>query len=196
MNRPTACGWQDGAGEESSEVLKSSRQASTQSVSAFRMKVVRPMQRIFRLLMVVVVVIAGASWYLHWSKTRAMNSGEVHVREQPGNAAKTAAPEAASANQPAPPEDQAANGADASGSQNSAQPQGAQSSVYTLPASDTISRNPPDRTILAGAGRYELYRQGDITWRMDTATGQACVLFATEAMWRRSLVYAHGCGAS
>jgi hypothetical protein len=28
---------------------------------------------------------------------------------------------------------------------------------------------------------------------MDTATGKACVLFATEAMWRRSLVFEHGC---
>jgi hypothetical protein len=97
--------------------------------------------------------------------------------------------------QPTQSPDQSSNAADAQGDQSQAQPPGAQSSVYTLPASDTISRNPPDRTILAGAGRYELYRQGDITWRMDTATGQACVLFATEAMWRRMLIYQHGCGA-
>jgi uncharacterized protein with LGFP repeats len=110
----------------------------------------------------------------------------VHVRPQTSDAGK-AAPETAVANQPAESVPEAQN--------DQAQPQGAQSSVYTLPASDAISRNPGDRTILAGSGRYQLYRQGDITWRMDTASGQACVLFATEAMWRRSLVYQHGCGA-
>jgi hypothetical protein len=145
------------------------------------------MQRIFRFLVLIVVVVVGVVWYFHWSRTRAMNNGEVHVRQQP-----VAAPEAASANQPAQPQDRSANPADSLADQGRPQ---AQSSVYTLPASQSLSRNPPDRTLLAGTGRYELYRQGDITWRMDTATGQACVLFATEAMWRKPLVYSHGCGA-
>ena len=152
------------------------------------------MQRIVRFFLIMVVVIVGVAGYMHWSKTRALNSGAVHVRQQPADAAKPAAPDTASVGQPTQSADQSAGAADAQSDQSQAQPQGAQSSVYTLPASDTISRNPPDRTILAGAGRYELYRQGDITWRMDTATGQACVLFATEAMWRRMLVYQHGCG--
>jgi hypothetical protein len=147
------------------------------------------MQRIVRFFLIMVVVIVGVAGYMHWSKTRALNSGAVHVRQQPADAAK--APDAASVGQPTQSTEQPA---DSQGDQGQAQPQGAQSSVYTLPASDTISRNPPDRTILTGAGRYELYRQGDITWRMDTASGQACVLFATEAMWRRMLVYQHGCG--
>jgi hypothetical protein len=142
------------------------------------------MQRIFGFLMIIAVVIVGTVGYVHWSKTRAMNSGEVRVREQPA-----AAPETASANPSARPQEQSAN-SDTQTEQNRTP------DVITLPASETLSRNPPDRTILAGSGRYELYRQGDITWRMDTATGQACVIFATEAMWRRSLVYEHGCGAS
>lgn len=144
------------------------------------------MQRTVQIALILVVAIVGVFGYLHWSKTRALNSGAVHVRPQTSDAGK-AAPETAVANQPAESANVAQN--------DQAQPQGAQSSVYTLPASDAISRNPGDRTILAGSGRYQLYRQGDITWRMDTASGQACVLFATEAMWRRSLVYQHGCGA-
>ena len=115
-----------------------------------------------------------------------MNSGEVRVREQP---AATASPQTAPANQPAQPQDQSAGAAD----QND-QERTEAADVVTLPAAETLSRNPPNRTVLAGTGRFELYRQGDITWRMDTATGQACVLFATEAMWRRTLVYEHGCG--
>jgi hypothetical protein len=148
------------------------------------------MQRIFRILVVMVVVIVGVIWYFHWSRTRAMNSGAVHVREQPTEAAK-APPETPSVNQPTQPQDQSGISVQPQGENRAETPE-----VYTLPASETLSRNPPDRTILAGTGRFELYRQGDITWRMDTATGQACVLFATEAMWRRMLVYEHGCGTN
>ena len=143
------------------------------------------MQRISQFLMIIAMLVVCGVLYLHWSKTRAMNNGEVHIRQQP-----VAATETATANQPASPPDQSANPTDSQTEQRS-QP----ADVITLPASETLSRNPPDRTILAGTGRYELYRQGDITWRMDTASGQACVLFATESMWRRSLVYEHGCGA-
>jgi hypothetical protein len=146
------------------------------------------MQRTVQIALILVVAVVGVLGYLHWSKTRALNSGAVHVRPQAADTGK-AAPETAAANQPAETASEAQNS-------DQGQPQGVQSSVYTLPASDAISRNPGDRTILAGTGRYQLYRQGDITWRMDTASGQACVLFATEAMWRRTLVYQHGCGAS
>lgn len=142
------------------------------------------MQRIFRFLVIIAAVAVGVVWYFHWSRTRAMNSGAVHVREQPTETAK-AAPEAPSAAQPTQAQDQSSVPEMQTGQD--------RAEVVTLPASETLSRNPPDRTILAGTGRFELYRQGDITWRMDTATGQACVLFATEAMWRRSLVYEHGC---
>jgi hypothetical protein len=150
------------------------------------------MQRILQFAVLIAMVIVGGVLFLHWSRNHAMNSGEVHVRQQPAEAAKSAVPEGGSANPAAQQGDQSANPEVAQNDQNRSQ---SQSSVYTLPASETLSRNPPDRTVLAGSGRYELYRQGDITWRMDTATGQACVLFATEAMWRRSLVYEHGCGA-
>jgi len=34
-----------------------------------------------------------------------------------------------------------------------------------------------------------------MTFRMNTETGQACVLFATDAQWRKPLVYDHGCAA-
>jgi hypothetical protein len=144
------------------------------------------MQRIFGFLIVIVLVIVGVVWYFHWSNTRAMNTGEVHVRQQPAETAKSAIPEGGPAKQPTDQSEVA---------QTDQNPQ-AQSGVYNLPATETLSRNPPNRTILAGTGRFELYRQGDITWRMDTATGKACVLFATEAMWRKSLVYDHGCGAN
>jgi hypothetical protein len=47
--------------------------------------------------------------------------------------------------------------------------------------------------VFTGKGRYQLYRQGKITWRLDTDTGYACILLATEAEWRKQRVYSNGC---
>jgi len=53
----------------------------------------------------------------------------------------------------------------------------------------------PSGTALAGKGRYQLYRQGKITWRLDTDSGEACILFATEAEWHKQRVYENGCNS-
>jgi cytoskeletal protein RodZ len=74
--------------------------------------------------------------------------------------------------------------------------QGQQSAQGTAPASDTISPNPPDGMTFAGSGRYQLYRQGNITWRLDTETGRSCVIFATDEEWKKPRVYKAGCGRS
>jgi hypothetical protein len=47
--------------------------------------------------------------------------------------------------------------------------------------------------LFAAGGKFQLYRQGDITWRLNAETGQACILFATDAQWSRARVYQHGC---
>jgi hypothetical protein len=149
------------------------------------------MGRIFGILAILIAVGLGASWYVHRARIRALNSGDVFVREQSSDTVKPAAPSGAPANQPAPPPEIATtNGAPAP----AAQPQ-TQASL-TVPASDTIPRNPPNGAVFAGAGKYQLYRQGDITWRVDTETGAACILFATDAQWSRVRVYQHGCGSN
>jgi hypothetical protein len=139
------------------------------------------MKPIFRILMIVAAVAVSAVWYVHWSRTRALNSGEVFVREDSGDKSR---PE--SANQPSHPQEMADNRGDTSSSQDN---------VATIPTSDTINRNPPNGVVVARPGRYQLYRQGDITWRMDTNSGDACILFATQAQWHKTLVYDHGCGS-
>ena len=58
-----------------------------------------------------------------------------------------------------------------------------------------ISANPPNGTVFAGRGKYQLYRQGDLTWRLNTETGQTCIIFATDDEWRKPRVYRAGCGA-
>jgi hypothetical protein len=146
------------------------------------------MQRIFRLLLVAAAIIIGGFWFVHWQKTRTLNSGDVHVREQPADKAKSETTETASADQPTSPQN-SSNSAESSGNQSRQRPD----IVATLPASERITRNPPSGLVAAGTGKFELYRQGDLTFRLNTETGEACVLFATEAQWRKALVYEHGC---
>jgi len=130
------------------------------------------MKPIVRIVVIVVAVVLAAAWYMHWSRNRALNSGDVYVRD--GDKTRPETPTS---------QEVADNGTGASGG------------VTTLPASDTLPRNPANGVVVPRPGRYQLYRQGDITWRLDTNTGDSCVLLATEAQWRKTLVYDHGCGS-
>jgi hypothetical protein len=66
--------------------------------------------------------------------------------------------------------------------------------TYAVPATDTIPANPTNGMVFAGTGRYQLYRQGSITWRLDTDSGRTCIIFATDEQWHLQRVYSHGCG--
>ena len=63
----------------------------------------------------------------------------------------------------------------------------------SAPATDTIKPNPTNGEIFGGSGHYQLYRQGDLTWRLDTDTGDSCVIFATDEEWHKPKVYKAGC---
>lgn len=65
----------------------------------------------------------------------------------------------------------------------------------TVAGSDTISPNPPNGMAFSGSGKYQVYRQGNLTWRLNTETGQSCILFATDEEWRKPKVYRAGCGS-
>jgi hypothetical protein len=137
------------------------------------------MKRIFAILMIVVVFIFGLVWLTHRARTRATNSGKTVVRNQAAGVSKPGAPAT-------PPAGQKSQPGDASPS--------AAANSSAAPSADSISRNPPSGAVFAGKGMFQLYRQGDITWRLDTDSGAACILFATDAQWRNPLVYSHGCG--
>lgn len=66
--------------------------------------------------------------------------------------------------------------------------------AYGGTTTDTIPANPPNGQAYSGTGAYELYRQGDLTFRMDTKTGTSCIIYATLEQWRNPLVYSHSCG--
>jgi hypothetical protein len=72
--------------------------------------------------------------------------------------------------------------------------QAGQSAQGTIPEGDTINPNPPNGMKFAGTGKYQLYRQGNITWRLNTDTGQSCIIFATDEEWKKPRVYRAGCG--
>lgn len=70
---------------------------------------------------------------------------------------------------------------------------GTKASSETAPLTDTINPNPPNGMVFSGTGHFQLYRQGDLTWRLNTNTGQSCVLFATDNEWKKPRVLRAGC---
>lgn len=72
----------------------------------------------------------------------------------------------------------------------------AKTPVGAPPAYDTIAPNAPNGAIFTGSGAYQWYRQGNLTWRVDSRTGRSCIVFATDEEWRKERVMSHGCGKS
>ncbi len=64
----------------------------------------------------------------------------------------------------------------------------------SLPASDSVPPNPTNGARFAGTGSYQWYRQGNLTWRVDTVSGHSCIDYATMEEWRKPIVSSHGCG--
>jgi hypothetical protein len=135
------------------------------------------MKLFLTLLVVVVLVVSGIAYYNYRVQNQTLTNGDVFVH--PGDKPLD------SSVQSEPAQNNAANGQSA-----------AQNASMAVPANDSISRNPPNGLRFAGTGRYQLYRQGDITWRLDTDSGQTCILFATDEQWRKARVYEQGCGNS
>ena len=63
-----------------------------------------------------------------------------------------------------------------------------------LPVSDTITPNAPNGLAFGGTGKFQWYRQGNLTWRVNTASGSTCIAFATMEEWQKPIVSSHGCG--
>jgi hypothetical protein len=154
------------------------------------------MQKTFRLLLVAAAIILGAIWFSHWSKTRALNNGAVHMGDQAQDAApNSVASETPPAN-PAlatPPEKSSPQQETPSASSAALIPQHP-GPIAEQPAANALSPHPPSGFVTPATQKFALYRQGDLTYRLNTQSGQACVLFASEDLWRKPLVYQHGCG--
>jgi hypothetical protein len=72
----------------------------------------------------------------------------------------------------------------------------AQNVSGAAPMTDSQSPNAPNGMRFGGSGNYQWYRQGNITWRVDTASGRSCIVYATMEEWQKQIVMEHGCGRS
>ena len=71
---------------------------------------------------------------------------------------------------------------------------GSGSAPANLPTTDSVPPNPANGARFAGTGAYQWYRQGNLTWRVDTVSGRSCIDYATMEEWRKPIVSSHGCG--
>lgn len=171
-------------------------------------------------VLIVCVVLGGWMAYKQWKGGDSLGSGEVTVRQTPndmrtdidGNQQTTTydqnatPPQGTGAATNQPPADKKAPIASGSGTVVTGPtpvPQDQQSSMVappasttdpSLPVSDTISPNPPNHAAFGGTGKFMWYRQGNLTWRVNTASGSTCIAFATMEEWQKQIVYNHGCG--
>lgn len=163
-------------------------------------------KRIVAALILVVLVLAGYWQYLRYTRNARLRNGDVtvgDVRDSDGNEAHAtpsrsdtpgtvntvpvSTPTAASRSINADTQS-------ASLAQLDPQPAPASNIATTgMPATDSQSPNAPNGMAFTGNGKFQVYRQGNLTWRINTDDGSTCILFATDAEWRKPLVYSHGC---
>jgi hypothetical protein len=137
-------------------------------------------KRIIGFLVALLIIYLG---YLGYQRYAGQNdSGEVHVDTTTSAAKDSSDSDSEPVSRPAivyPP----------------AQP-AVQNTTVAAPATDSISPNPANGMAYAGSGKFQVYRQGNLTWRVDTASGHACILFATMEEWKKPIVYNNGCNNS
>lgn len=157
-----------------------------------------------RIMVLVLALVVGLFAYLGYNSydaKRAGLSGDVFSNDTSGGKAKigSASQPAASAGGPAvvssPPAVETPPAAQTSPPTAEAAPDEARTTRDGIPEDDSIGPNPPDGKVFSGAGKYQLYRQGNLTWRMNTETGKSCILFATDKEWKKPKVYQAGCGS-
>ncbi len=168
-----------------------------------------------RVLIVIAVIAVFGGWMLYNRNARnAMGSGDVTYTDSSkgsdsGNTDLDGRPVATVA--PTPSRSDAPgtiNGDPAGGTTTSNQPPATQKTPIaqsypaapvtpapaSLPVSDTIAPNAPNGLAFGGTGKFQWYRQGNLTWRVNTASGSTCIAFATMEEWQKPIVYSHGCG--
>ena len=68
------------------------------------------------------------------------------------------------------------------------------SAAGPMPTMDSQTANAPNGMRFGGSGNYQWYRQGNLTWRVDTTSGRSCIIYATMEEWQKQIVISHGCG--
>jgi hypothetical protein len=170
------------------------------------------MVKVFWTLLLIVCIVGGVWYWAHRSSDSALTNGEVKETGT-GEVVKVVPEDVGEPNRSSPQTplglQPSANGTTmpmqlTGQTQTTVQPTTVQpvamqpttvssSGYIAAPAADSIDRNPPNGMVFAGTGPYQVYRQGDLTWRLNTQNGQACIIFATDSEWRKARVYHNGC---
>lgn len=66
---------------------------------------------------------------------------------------------------------------------------------YELIKSDELAQLRQDASVANSVGRYHQFSGGGRTWRLDTVTGQNCLLLANEEDWKKPDTAAQNCFA-
>lgn len=145
-------------------------------------------------LLILVLVVFAYVGYSSYSTGRSAAASEAYADGMAGGKGRTdAKADATGTNPPATTLPAMPTTGDADGASRGLVAQTGASSGSAPPARDSIAPNPPDGMKFGGSGHYQLYRQGDLTWRLNTDTGDTCVIFATDEEWRKTKVYRAGC---
>jgi len=149
-------------------------------------------QRIFAIAAIIFCIILGWYAWTRWKQARAEQSGDVQLVDSGSSSGDTSSNDKVVVDKDELDRLRAAADKPPTVVQASA-PEPAESAPSGIPISDSIPANPPNGARFTGSGRYQLYRQGSLTWRLDSESGQTCIIFATDEEWRKSRVYSHGC---
>ena len=69
-----------------------------------------------------------------------------------------------------------------------------ESGQYTLIANQELTELKHEAELGKSVGRYQIHAEGFRTWRLDTSTGQICLLLTSEEDWKAPKIAAQGCG--
>jgi hypothetical protein len=67
------------------------------------------------------------------------------------------------------------------------------SGEFELVKKDELTVLRHDADLGKHTGRYQIYKNGFRTWRLDTATGDTCILLTSEEDWKSPKTNASGC---
>jgi hypothetical protein len=160
------------------------------------------MKRVMGVILVLALAVGSFLYYKRYTEQRNIADGDVESKDLMTPEQKTAfdrrgATDEAESTVPPRPTAQPAPEAQPK-NQSLAQPTIApvQALPANLPQGDSITPNPPNGMAFGGRGTYQWYRQGNLTWRVNTENGSSCIAYATMEEWRKSIVLQHGCGGN
>jgi hypothetical protein len=70
------------------------------------------------------------------------------------------------------------------------------SGAYELIKKEDLAQLKHDADLGKAVGRYQIYRNGFRTWRLDSSTGNTCILLTTEADWKTPEAMASACNSA